>query len=269
MPFLEPDQTPYDLQFRIFGAYVRVSPWFWLVSAIMGWSAMRLGFAYLLLWIGCVFVSILIHELGHVLTGRFFGAEGHIVLYSFGGLAIGSSLLAHRWQRIAVYFAGPVAGFLFLIGVWLVGAIAAPELTGAVGREFIATLQYLLGMRFDPMAIFEVPPGLIPDGLQNLIWINFFWGLLNLVPVWPLDGGRISRDLLEGARPADGVRLSLILSAVVAGLLALGTIYLFRGGSLYLTLFFALLAVQSFQMLQQLPPTRSWDDEPASWNRDR
>src|SRR5207302_5403914 len=62
--------------------------------------------SYLLIWIACTFVSILIHELGHVFMGRLFGSHGHIVLYSFGGLAIGSSALRSRWQRIAVYFAG-------------------------------------------------------------------------------------------------------------------------------------------------------------------
>ena len=71
---------------------------------------------YLVLWIICVFVSILIHEMGHVLMGRLFGAEGHIVLYSFGGLAIGSKRLADRWQRIAVSFAGPLAQFILRWG---------------------------------------------------------------------------------------------------------------------------------------------------------
>ena len=69
--------------------------------------AIERGFEYLLIWIGCVFGSILIHEMGHVFMGQVFGAQGTIVLYSLGGLAIGSSNLPSRWQRIAVSFAGP------------------------------------------------------------------------------------------------------------------------------------------------------------------
>ena len=61
-----------------------------------------------------MFVSILIHEFGHVWMGQAFGSRGHIVLYGFGGLAIGSNRLDSRWQRIAVSFAGPLAGFAFL-----------------------------------------------------------------------------------------------------------------------------------------------------------
>ena len=83
--------TAYDLRFRLLGVPVRIHPLFWLVACLLGgpWLEGRWGAGYLLLWVACVFVSILVHELGHVLAGRAFGARGHILLYSFGGLAIG------------------------------------------------------------------------------------------------------------------------------------------------------------------------------------
>src|SRR5436190_12605786 len=99
MMFLEPSRTAYDLNWTMFGIPIRVHPMFWLFSVILGWGAMNLGFSYLLSWVACVFISVLIHELGHVLMGRWFGTEGHIVLYSFGGLAIGSSNQRYRWER--------------------------------------------------------------------------------------------------------------------------------------------------------------------------
>src|SRR5438105_4366565 len=117
--FLEPERTPYDWNWRIFGIPVRVHPLFWLISVILGWDTVHEGFQYLLLWIGCVFVSILVHELGHVFMGQVFGSPGYIVLHSFGGLAVGSSALQNRWKRIAVYFAGPLAGFLLYLPIWL------------------------------------------------------------------------------------------------------------------------------------------------------
>src|SRR5262249_14879834 len=110
---LEPGHTPYDLRWRLFGVHVRVHPMFWLLSAILGFNTTEFGFQYLLFWMACVFVSILIHEFGHVWMGLAFGAEGHIVLYGFGGLAIGSNRSANPWKRIAVALAGPMAGFLF------------------------------------------------------------------------------------------------------------------------------------------------------------
>src|SRR4029077_14210821 len=97
----------------MFGVDVRVHPWFWLMTALMGWSSFQEGVLYLALWIGCVFVSILIHEYGHIFMGRIFGTSGHIVLYSLGGLAVGSNQLYLHWQRILVSLAGSAADFLF------------------------------------------------------------------------------------------------------------------------------------------------------------
>ena len=49
-----------------------------------------------------------------------------------------------------------------------------------------------------------------------MLYVNIFWGLVNLLPVYPLDGGQIARELLELASPADGVRQSLWLSVIAA-----------------------------------------------------
>ena len=65
--FLEPNRTPYDLAFRLFGFRVRVHPLFWLGTAIFGGNLLQPpgGIEYLLVWIVVVLVSILVHELGH------------------------------------------------------------------------------------------------------------------------------------------------------------------------------------------------------------
>jgi Zn-dependent protease len=251
----EPNRTPFDLNFRLFGIDIRIHPMFWLVSAIMGWATLTRGFEYLLLWIACVFVSVLIHELGHVLMGRLFGTHGHIVLYSFGGLAIGSSALSNRWQRIAVYFAGPVAGFvLYGLVRW--------------------------GVRY-------LAPGMITPLVASVIWdlliINLFWGLLNLLPIWPLDGGQISRDLCDWLHRTKGIRVSLGISLVVAGFLAFISLvntyseerlaiakmfpYLAFFGGGYMTLLFACLAFNSYQALQIESQRRPWDKDSDDWNR--
>ena len=71
--------TPFDLKFSIFGIPVRVHPLFWLVSVIMQWNVHDPRTT--LIWVVCVFVSILIHELGHALTAKSYGWPPHIVLY--------------------------------------------------------------------------------------------------------------------------------------------------------------------------------------------
>jgi Zn-dependent protease len=261
--FLDANETQFDLRFRLFGIRVRVSPWFWVITAAMGWGGgpqQEQDFLQrLAIWIACVFVSILVHELGHVLVGRLFGSEGHIVLYGMGGLAIGSNALERRWQRVAVLAAGPGAGFLLLGVVW-----AAVQLAGVSPGDL------------SPMA--RVAYG-------AMIWINLVWGLVNLLPIWPLDGGQISRDLCSGLWHDRGVRVSLGLSAVIAGLIAAHALasklspayrervvqlvldwgswsrFLLGLGSWYVALFFGMLALSSWAALQQLErQQREWDD---------
>src|SRR6516165_4479720 len=115
----EPDQTRFDLRWRMFGTPIRVHPMFWLISLILGYDVtIRAGIGYVLAWVGCVFVSVLLHEFGHVWMGRLFGSQGYIVLYSFGGLAVGSNLLSRRWQRILVLLAGPLIQLLLWTALW-------------------------------------------------------------------------------------------------------------------------------------------------------
>ena len=74
----EPQDTPADLLFDLAGIRVRVSAWFWLAAGLLGWNAcqslslgdQRILVQLLVIWVGVVFVSILIHELGHLLDQR-------------------------------------------------------------------------------------------------------------------------------------------------------------------------------------------------------
>jgi Zn-dependent protease len=233
---LEPERTPYDLHFRVFGVSVRVHPMFWLFSALLGWGYAREQPILLIFWVLCSFVSILIHELGHVFMGRLFGRDSYVVLYSFGGLAIGSNAERYRWQRILVSFAGPAAGFVLLGVVLLFYLFAVPRIDPA--RQMV----------------------LLDHIVEMLIFMNLVWGLLNLVPIWPLDGGQISREVFLGLSPRNGLRHSLGLSLLVAALLAVHCFTAVSGrplipflpfGGIYAGIFFALFAFQSFQLMQQ------------------
>ena len=65
-----PATTQFDLNFRLLGIPVRINPFFWVLAALLGWESHdRFG---VLVWIACVFVSILVHEFGHGLTSRAF-----------------------------------------------------------------------------------------------------------------------------------------------------------------------------------------------------
>ena len=107
---VEPAQNPYDLRFVLFGTRVRVHPFFWLFSAILGWPFLDEGFGYLLLWVGCCFVSILLHEFGHVWAGQAFGNRGSIVWTEHRALA--SALLALDDEAFAAELARRFGDFL-------------------------------------------------------------------------------------------------------------------------------------------------------------
>ena len=104
--------------------------------------------------------------------------------------------------------------------------------------------------------IIPMPMALLPIGgrvaqvlVRTFIWVNVFWGLINLVPVYPLDGGNISRNVLLQMDPWNGERNSLWVSVVAGGLVAvLGLILL---GSIYVAFLFGYLAFQSYQSLRR------------------
>ena len=93
-----------------------------------------------------------------------------------------------------------------------------------------------------------------------LMTINLYWPLFNLLPVWPLDGGRLTREICQAVNWNQGTRISLIISMAAAGFLAVNTalaingkqhVPYLNGGGMYSVIFFAVLALQSFQLLQQ------------------
>lgn len=250
MMLAEPPSTQYDLHFNVFGFHVRVHPFFWLVALLLGMPRSSEGATTqadgmaLLIWICVLFVSILVHELGHSLTMRRFGISSHIVLYMMGGLAVSDGNGFGRASRgpkesILISAAGPAAGFLL-------AAVIAVLIVASGG-------SFALANRF-PFYEFElnIPDGISPLPLyilvSNLLWINIFWGLINLLPVFPLDGGQIAREVFSLWYP-DGMLRSLWLSVFAGGAMAVAGLMLLQ--SLYVTILFGMLAVQSYFAIQQ------------------
>ena len=258
---IDHNETPYDLNFRIGSTHVRVHPFFWLTSILLGWFWFDIGgISYLLMWVGCTFVSVLLHELGHVWMGMAFGTRGHIVLWSFGGVAIGSNQLESRWQRIAVSLAGPGIQFA-LYGVL---RLSLPWIFQ--DSSDVLDISWLV-LRANPRATLFV----------MLLWINLFWPLLNLLPIWPLDGGMVTRELCVAASRQKGVETSLLISIGMAGILAIHCLmasngrplipYLAWFGGTFMAIFFAMDCVQCIQLYQQERARRNpWDDD-LPWER--
>ena len=247
---VEPQRTQFDLNFQLFGIPVRIHPFFWLAGILLGASGSsftsRDAMIGMLMWVGVLFFSILVHELGHAFTMRYYGASPRIVLYMMGGLAIAEqspfgnefyNRTRQPWNAIKIAFAGPAAGFVFaaiVIGlVYLAG--------GSVRSEMYKIVVPMFFVR-------DIANPYLTLLVTYLLYFNIYWGLVNLLPVYPLDGGQISRELFLLKDPWNGMVRSLWLSVFVGGLVsALAFLYLH---DMFLGLLFGVLAFTSWQILQ-------------------
>jgi len=239
--------SPYDVNFHIAGIPVRISPWFWLSTVLLGMGASRGGDPQrLLLWVAACFASILIHELGHALAFRWHGVESRIVLYQFGGLAIPTGLGSGwnsrrsltRSYAITVSAAGPLAQFAaasaLMLGIHAsgfsipLGGFVAEWLRLPVDRPLLASPRLL-------------------DFSTFFLYVSVYWGLLNLLPVLPLDGGQIARELFLAFDRGHAIQHALMLSTITAGILAARG---FLQNDLYFGMMFGMLAYSNFNALQ-------------------
>jgi Zn-dependent protease len=237
----EPPRSQADLHFRLFGFPVRVSPWFWIVSLLMGiglGSDEKADPIKTLLWVAVVFVSILVHELGHAFVQRRFGGRPWITLYGLGGMASCDDCDRSPTSQILISLAGPLAGFLFAALI-----LVAIRLAGHAIR--FGVLPGLIGLFLPAWEPFGAPA--VNEVIFDLLYVNIFWGLVNLLPIYPLDGGRVARELFTLNQPRAGIVQSLWLSIVAAGAMA---VFGLSRNSLFITVMFGYLAYASYQIIR-------------------
>ncbi|MEX2027517.1 MAG: site-2 protease family protein [Pirellulaceae bacterium] len=254
----EPGTTAYDFRFGVLGFPVRVHPLFWLMALIVGFGFSGGVGIGLIFGVGVVFLSILIHELGHAIMFRRYGSDCHIVLHGFGGLAIpgqeegpsswgynakwGQSRQPTLQEQIIISFAGPAAGFI-LAGL----TIIIVQLTGGrfdIERQF--------GIPY-PQPVFS---GALAENIhlyllvRAMLYVNIWWGVMNLLPVYPLDGGQIALAMVVLNDPWRGAEKALWISTVTGGVVAALAALVLQ--ELYLTLLFGSLAYSSYVALSQI-----------------
>ena len=241
------DTSRGEWRFRLFGTLIRVQIWFWFVILIMGGDREPLAE---LTWVAVCFVSILLHELGHVAAFRLFRVDAEVVLHGWGGLAIPHREIRGAWAQVLVSLAGPAAGF-GLAGVALLAASQTGFRTFSKFHAMIPSLS-VYAVRLPHFPLSWLPAWTVL--LNDLLWVNFYWGLMNLLPVYPLDGGQAARSIFERYDSVRGRRRSLIVSAVIGGAVALFGLAEQR---YYLVMLFGLLAVSSIQALELRSPRQT------------
>lgn len=164
----------------------REEPSLWAVTA---------GLAFVI----ALFGSIVLHELGHALTARHFGIRTRdITLLPIGGVARLERMPEEPMQEWLVAVAGPavnaVLASILFAGLWLAGAPPSDFTTGLVEASFV----------------------------ERLMWVNVVLLVFNLIPAFPMDGGRALRAVLA-------TRLSYVRATRVAAGLGQAIALVFGG----------------------------------------
>jgi Zn-dependent protease len=160
---------------HVFGIDIRVHATFVLLVALFALAYSgpgEPGVAAGLAWLAVIFACVLIHELAHSLVARRRGAVvREIVLLPIGGVSKLERLPESPAAEFAIAIAGPLASLAI--------AVAAAAASAAAGQPLL------------PIDLFD---GAI---LPRIAWFNLIIGGFNLLPAFPLDGGRVFRALLE------------------------------------------------------------------------
>lgn len=233
------------LRFTLFGIPVEIQPWFWLTAGLLGGGLRadtREGLIGTVLFMLAAFVSILVHEFGHALTGRKYGGgRPRITLWAMGGLAQCDGARLDRGGLLRMTAAGPGAGFAFaaviIAGLYL--TFPAEDAANLLRFSLLGSFQSMPSPRLRELFTENYQLVML---LRHFLWINFWWGMVNLLPVMPLDGGRIA-ELFVIPRS----RLFLIGGVTASAMAAYGW---FGMGSLYVALLFGYLAWTNFQSMK-------------------
>ena len=178
-----------------------LSPAWTVLSGLMGGSSL-VGIGVNLLFTAGVFGTVVLHELGHALAARRYGIQTQdIILMPIGGVARLERIPRNPFQELVVALAGPAVNVV-LAAVLL--AIAIPTL-GAAG---------LLA-----------PGNIAVELLAGMIAVNLIMIAFNLLPAFPMDGGRVLRSLLSmkwghlrATRAAVKVARIMAITIAIAGL---------------------------------------------------
>lgn len=181
------DDTPRLELFRIGGIPIRIDATFILVPIFLIGILQQAPFAtagpaFAAIVIG-VFLSVLFHELGHAALARLFGVPvGEILVGGFYGYARMLGAPRSTAANVIILFAGPLANAALFFALWRL--LGSPEVSGAGYFHYTDRPDW---MSEKPWLAYAA---------VTLARINLAMAIFNLLPAFPLDGGRIYRDII-------------------------------------------------------------------------
>jgi Zn-dependent protease len=199
---------------------------------------------------GALFGCVVLHELGHALAARHFGIRTRdITLYPIGGVARLESTGNRPWEEFCIALAGPAVNVVIALGL---GAL------------------WLLMIAANPIIAAETTLG---HFVYWLMVLNIGMVVFNLLPAFPMDGGRVLRAVLSGALgQVRATRIAAGLGMALAVVLGVVGIAYFQNPWLALIAGFVVIAgqqeLQAVEMRERLRAA-AWspygDSRPSDW----
>jgi Zn-dependent protease len=205
------------LSFSVAGIPVRIELTFFLFIFFITSRAGDLTVS--LLWGGVILASVLAHEFGHAIAFRRFGIAPSISVHGLGGATTGRGDLTTA-RSVIVSLAGPFAGVLLGLAV-----------LGVDNAGLLADTDTVRGV------------------VAAMLWVNLGWGLVNLLPMVPLDGGHVVQAIAVGRWNKAGMRFTYVVSLITA---AVAAVIAWRFGYLFALLLVGFFAFQSVRGLMDL-----------------
>ncbi len=227
---------------KVFGINLFIHWTFWLLPLWIIFFGHETGIISLwmhLLLLAALFGCIVLHELGHALTARHFGIRTRsITLSPLGGIAQLERMSHNPWEEFCIAIAGP-----------LVNVVIACVLGAGL----------LAGLAFDGQILETLPGSFV--GL--LLLVNIVMVVFNMIPAFPMDGGRVLRAILSSSMGLlQGTRVAVTVGTVFAALIGLVGLFVWHNPWMLLIGLFVIWAGhQELQALEMAERERQADEE--------
>ncbi|MFG0261780.1 MAG: site-2 protease family protein [Novipirellula sp. JB048] len=215
-----------------------------------------LGIAFGMAQLFAVFFCVTLHEYGHALAARRFGIPTlDITLLPIGGVARLQRMPRIAWQELVVAVAGPavnvVIATLLLSGFYLFGGI---EILAEILDIFVGPRPSLEAAPID--AEISVAPSLLSFGVI-LLAVNIMLVLFNMVPAFPMDGGRVLRSVLAMVTPyRRATFLASRIGLACAILMAMIGVYFYTPGPVLVAMFIAYAGLSEARQVDVMESVR-------------